>query len=160
MRAARRRFRGYTLIESVVALAVIAIMGAVMIVGAQTTDEASAQTVANGHLQRIAAAQQSFAANWGTYTDWATDLDRVGHDLDVINGESTEPGEISVALGTSGALGMATVTKFGDCVMKRIAALVDGGETTDVTPGVGDPCLGSEALSVADTPQSPQSRQS
>jgi type IV pilus assembly protein PilE len=65
----RQRKRGFTLIEVVVVLAIIAILAAIAVPSYQNSLDRGRRADGREMLQRIAAAQERFYTNRNTYTD-------------------------------------------------------------------------------------------
>lgn len=150
--------RGFTLLEIVVTLVILTILMGIAIVGFSRLVNWVADNSANTNNNRVALTQQNFAKDWGNYTSYGEDILDVGNDISIMeNGApSTNPNQVSVAVGVNGDLGLATMSTSGACQRLRVTSItsssdaafnpVSGGDTVAVTRPESAPCTGQESL--------------
>lgn len=136
MRTSRR---GFTLLEIMVVVLILAILAAAFGIGATAVARRGDQVAARAAAERVIAAQQGFASSWGTYTPDPDDLDVSSRDHTVITGEVTEAQTVSIAVGehvdnlTGGSLVTATLGPAGSCVAVWVGPLASGTDPTVVS---------------------------
>lgn len=138
--------RAFTLVEVVTMLVVVGLLAAAayglnQLNGAQR-DVAAAQRV----LEDVVGAQKQLAATHGVYSMVSSDLAWLDPNVAVSSGPSTGPHEVSVAVGTSGSLGVAVRSEAGRCVAVRVAPLSGGGAMSPVAVADDAECSGGSAL--------------
>lgn len=149
---ARRAARAFTLVEMGATIALFGIIGAIA-AGVYVTSVGSHQVAAaEVLLGDVVAAQKELAANFGSYTTWASDLGAVASNASLLSdGMSSAQDEVSMAVGTEGTLGLAVLVDADRCVLWRVASLSSGGRQleTDLKDGT---CAGAHALPVGEEP--------
>jgi hypothetical protein len=118
-------------------------------------------TSAKANNDRVAMLQQVFAKDWGAYTPYGNDIVGVGNDLTLVDngGASTDSSVVSIAVGTDGSLGLATMSPSQECLRLRGYSLTSApvtapgglpgpssGDTVSVDRPVSAPCTGRESL--------------
>ena len=143
-----RRRRTFTLIETVV---VLALVGILLLTAASLVSKQSQKagiTDAAAAVNRVLVSQQSYASTRGFYATDVDDLTGVGRDLTVQGATADQVGEVSMAVGPGGRLGLAALGTNGECYAIAAEPLLRGGEVTEVLVVT---CSGSSAAIASDT---------
>lgn len=142
------------MLEMTVALAVLAIIGAIGGIGLTAFLGRTDVAVDGAVLDRVMLAEQSLARDYGVYSAWPADLSGLGGGVAVTGGVSTGPSVVSVAVGDAGSVGAAVRTSHGVCVLRLLGAPATG--SVPLTPQLpsGRPCAAGEALALADPAES------
>jgi prepilin-type N-terminal cleavage/methylation domain-containing protein len=139
------RRRGFTLMELMVTLTAIAVLAAIALPLSRTVILGNQQRVNSNALERVALAQQSHEARYGTFVsaEQAGLLsDALGNDLTLTSGASQGPSEISMTVTNSGQLMMAVLVGGDVCNAMWLEPALRGGQRTSssVTLTQGQPC--------------------
>lgn len=145
--------RGMTTTELIVVFVAISIVGMITAMAAVSVLDATKNRRADANVTEVLLAEQRFAAKWGQFTGRPEDLD----DFDgfvVVEDPSTQPDEVSVAVGTQGSLGIAA--KRGDLCVTILAGAPDaGGGTRHRELDTDQACDGANAFEGDETEEAP-----
>ena len=139
----RRARRAFTLLEICATLAVVSV---VMLIGAAVVQNQGRDVSgvdADVAASRVLLVQQSHAASRGTYAASVDDLAGLGRDITVQLDTATEIGQVSMAVGADGRLGIAAYGRDDGCHALVADSLLAGGAVQVVTVSS---CSGTEAL--------------
>jgi type II secretory pathway pseudopilin PulG len=137
--------RGFTLLELIVTFVVVAVVGlAVTFVATRVVDRADDDS-APGRVSLVVLAQTRFAQRYGTFTSHPTDLGPIADEFAIVNTVSDGPGEVSIALGAAGSLGIA-VRSGEDCLLFRLDPLNVSAGAYPVADDGTRACQGASAL--------------
>lgn len=145
---ARRGTRGFSALELVAVLFILALLGAAAVLGTDTIRDGGKELSAEMSVRRVVAAQSSYAEAFGEFT---TDQGKltISGDVLLVSAESTKASEVSVAVHSSGTLGVAAQGGEGSCVVWLVAHPAAGGHIVDQVE-VGDSCSGAAAVATLD----------
>lgn len=149
--------RGFTLYEMIVVFIVASILSLIGVSVMRATAAKLHRTDAEGAVQQVIEAELRFAAIHGAFTSWPGDLPGVDRSITVLDTASVEPGEVSIAVGVDGTLGVASLAADGFCVVRQIQPVLDGAQITSITLAAGAACDGRSGLPVGEAPVLPQS---
>lgn len=147
--------RGYTLIELMVTIAVLAIVSTMALATGRAVTRGNDDVTAAFAVTKVAASQRETAATLGAYASHPDDL-RLPREITAVTGASTRPGEVSIAVGRSGTLALASVSATGACKATRTSPLSQGGETTSVDLPATAVCSAIAALTPGDPALEPE----
>lgn len=154
----QRRRRGFTLLELAITISILGLLsaGLVYAVGAVTATISARE--AETLMDRVATAEMNFASVYGSYTAQPTDLTGLGRELIVVSGRATGFGQVSVALGDDGTLGIAAVDDRDRCIARYLTSLEAGAEQATVTVPETSVCDGAVALPDGEAVEDPESK--
>ena len=149
--------RGFTLVEMIVTLTVLAILVALSMFGAQSFLRTGHDSDARARLREVAQAQVSLANQWGMYSEYSGDFAGLAGSTKVTHLVSSGSDVVSANVGSAGSLGLALRSVSGKCLYMRVEPLVAGGDALDVTAQVpaSAPCRGVEALPETESATTP-----
>jgi len=149
----RNSKRGFSMMELAISLTIVTVLSAVAIGGYAKVMDANGDVQSSSYADRVIFANQTVFRGWGSYTPYGQDLKDLGPDLTVLeNGKaSTTSSEVSIAVGESGNLGVATRSDSGTCTYLLVGPVAGGGDKKVVTRPGTTPCSGVEALDPGDT---------
>lgn len=135
-----------------VVLIVFGILAAIAVVNWGPWLQQTRQHRAGAAIDRVLQVEQQLSRDWGSYSAWPADLDDVGGDLSVLNGQpSTSLKSVSAAVGSKGTLTLAVLAGSGDCVVRQIAPLEAGGTSWTAALPAESPCNAKLAFTGAET---------
>lgn len=137
---------GFTLIEMVITMVLMAILMSVAFVGFTAVARRTASLSIDADIDVIHSAQLRFAAVHGSYTPWPEDLTSVPLGVSATAGPSTAVGQVSVAVGVDGTLALSSLDAENNCRAVQYPAHGVGGEAIDVTIASTSPCEARSAL--------------
>lgn len=134
------------MIELVITFVVLGIISSVAALSLSSFGSRAGGVSAQAAIERAQTAEASFAASYGGYTSWPSDL-ALGQGITVTDGASTAVGQVSLALGSDGNLGIASVASNGTCFAEGLAASGGSaaGSVSPVTTTLSS-CTGTAAL--------------
>lgn len=141
--------RALTVIELSGTFAVLAIVVSISFVGLRSFVSYQDDQHAKGHLATVANLERRYASMNDGYTSNPTDLQGIPSGITVTSALSTERGVVSIAVGSSGSLGLATMASSGVCYTLRVAPIsgsLAGAEELSSSLGASSACDGRSAL--------------
>lgn len=145
----KRHPRALTVVELAATLSVLATVVAIAFVGLRSYVSYQDDQVAKGYLATVRDLQRRYAALNDSFTSSPTDLSGVPIGLTVTSAESLSKGTVSMAVGSSGSLGLATMATSGTCYTLRLPPLSGSTasvEQTEATLPTTSTCDGRSAL--------------
>lgn len=148
-----RRRRAFTLVEIVVTVVVASIIAGIVAASALTATGRAEDELTQGALRRFVVLEQQVASTWGSYTPLPADLSVPRDELQPVAGVAGA-GQVSIAVGDDGTLGLATLNGNGDCHGLRVSSVETGGEQTEVLVD-DEPCDAVAVLPAGEAPVEP-----
>lgn len=146
------RVKAFTLIETVVVIVIVGILATISFFAFRQFLNAGHDTDATEKLQSAATEQSRFAQQWGSYTNFPSDLKHPVGDTNFVTTNSSNANQISLAVGSQGYAGFAIRSNSGKCLYLRLAPTRAGGDPISVTNIASSrPCNGQEALLAGET---------
>jgi Tfp pilus assembly protein PilE len=144
-----RTRRALTVIELAGTFAVLAIVVAISFVGLRSFVSYQDDQQAKSYLATVANLERRYASMNDGYTSNPTDLQGIPSGITVTSSLSTDRGVVSIAVGSSGSLGLATLATSGVCYTLRVAPIsgsLAGAEELSSSLGSSSACDGRSAL--------------
>ena len=141
--------RALTVIELAGTFAVLAIVVAISFGGLRSFVSYQDDQQAKSYLSTVANLERRYASMNDGYTSNPTDLQGIPTGITVTSSLSTDRGVVSIAVGSSGSLGLATLASSGTCYTLRVAPIsgsLAGAEELSSTLGSSSACDGRSAL--------------
>jgi Tfp pilus assembly protein PilE len=141
--------RALTVIELAGTFAVLAIVVAISFGGLRSFVSYQDDQQAKSYLSTVANLERRYASMNDGYTSNPTDLQGIPTGITVTSSLSTDRGVVSIAVGSSGSLGLATLASSSVCYTLRVAPIsgsLAGAEELSSTLGSSSACDGRSAL--------------
>lgn len=148
-----KRTRALTLVELIGTLTVLALIVSVAFVGLGSITKYQDDQQTRSLLSTVRELQRRYAAMNDGYTTSPTDLSGVPTGYIVTSSPSTVRNTISMAVGSKGTLGLATIASSGACYTLQVPPLsgsLAGAEETSSTLPTTASCDGRSALTVGE----------
>lgn len=139
-----QRLRGFTLPELAVATGVLGLLVLMLFAGHSSLVAKTESVPAGTLINAVLAKERELGAEHGVYSTWDSDLGLVNTMGKVVEHPSRNSGEVSLAIGSSGALGVAVLQEGGVCEARRLEPVALGG--ADKRVQVEDVCSGAEVF--------------
>ena len=143
--ATHRKRAGFTLVELIVTFIVLGILSAIVYPIITSVADSNQNSITSQRLERLATAEESFEASFGSFTGWQGDFstEQVG-DFIMVPGASTDANTVSVSVSTDGYLALANLVG-SNCNWEELAPATQGGNLTTGVSTDGQ-CLSSDHL--------------
>jgi prepilin-type N-terminal cleavage/methylation domain-containing protein len=141
--------RGFTLLELIVAMAIIVILALVGAAGLASVNTRQQRNVARADIESVAQSQLRFASLYDTFTDFPADLTGIASlpsGITTTAAPARTTRVVSIALGSKGGLGLASRGTDASCWYRYVPPLGSVGSGTAWSIEKGAVCEGRAAF--------------